>query len=59
MEIDIPLDIEFKTVKGEQLYREIKKKDDEEEIKRHVIKFLLEHKLKAEEDFKLKPSLLS
>ncbi|KAL4430312.1 hypothetical protein ABPG74_019471 [Tetrahymena malaccensis] len=59
VEIDMPLDIEFKTAKGEMLYREIRKKDDEEEVKRYVIKFLLEHRQKAEEEFKQKPSLLS
>lgn len=53
-------EIEFKTSKAEQLYREIRKKgEDEEEGKRYLINYLADHRNKAEDEFKAKPSLLS
>lgn len=59
-ESDEHLEIDFKTSKAEQLYREIRKKgEDEEEAKRYLIDYLVDHRKKVEEEFKTKPSLLS
>ena len=36
--------MEFKTKKAEDLYRHIKKKDNEEDKKREIIKYLCDYK---------------
>lgn len=58
-EQEVPLDIQFKTQKAATLYREIKKKETEEEVKRTIINFLSDHRKQLKEEFESKATILS
>lgn len=59
LEMEEPLDKDLKTTAGAELYRKLKKCEDEDSIKRVALQSLNEYKAKAEENFDLKNSLLN
>jgi len=52
------MDIEFKTEEGRNLYKMIKRIDDETELKKKVLNYFVDHRNKARDEFRKSASVL-